>query len=215
MSEEPQSASARAPAKRRGRALRVLIVLGVIALAAIGVVQGRQWWWQRDAFTFLLRLESAEGLETGAPVRIAGVEAGRVANIDFRPGPTDPARRLPVLELRIRRAYAASLHTNLTVEVEKPLVFGEGRLEIQPGSAEARLVNEGELLDLAARGGMLERARRMMGEFFAGDEQPPDQATLRRFNLLYRKIEHLEERVDVLEAEVRELKAEKDAVHLP
>jgi phospholipid/cholesterol/gamma-HCH transport system substrate-binding protein len=87
--------------------------------------------------------QNANGLRAGAPVRLAGVEVGRVTSVRARPEIQDaPAE----VTLRLRTPYELNIPNDSTVSLETAGVLGETFAEINIlGASGAPVKNHGVL----------------------------------------------------------------------
>jgi phospholipid/cholesterol/gamma-HCH transport system substrate-binding protein len=103
-------------------------------------------------FTFLIRgnlfgaemevnvlFERVSGLEVGSPVYIAGVYAGEVTSISYRP---QHMGKPVVVTLGLNRDFA--LYSNATVRIVQSGLIGDKRVELDPGTPEKAKLQSGE-----------------------------------------------------------------------
>ena len=97
----------------------------------------------RDGFEVTAVVTNANELRGRAPVRIAGVEVGRVDRIERGPGNTAHVR------MRLRDS-AAPLHRDATLKI-RPRLFLEGNffVDLRPGSPSAPTLGDGGTIPLA------------------------------------------------------------------
>lgn len=84
------------------------------------------------------------GLQTGAPVRLAGVRVGTVDELRFMGGtisPTTKRRALVRAKLLIAEKVRATIHQDAAFYVTTQGVLGEQFLAINPGSLEQPVMN--------------------------------------------------------------------------
>lgn len=90
----------------------------------------------------------AGGIELGSPVRVMGIKVGKVKSIDFIPEQKMPSGE----EVKLRITISVSKKAWPTIRKDSKFyinlagVIGEKFIEITPGSLEAELLKEGELL---------------------------------------------------------------------
>jgi phospholipid/cholesterol/gamma-HCH transport system substrate-binding protein len=117
-----------------------LILVSVVILGAfILIMTGLSF---QKTFTFYVDFQNPGGLQSGAPVRIAGVKVGKVNELQFRGAGRDGdegphghkafVRAKLVVEERIHE----SIHTDADFYVTTQGVLGEQFLSIDPGSAD-------------------------------------------------------------------------------
>lgn len=121
----------------------ILVALGL--LAGFVVVMGGLS--LQPTFTVYVSFQNPGGLQSGAPIRIAGVKVGRVSELEFRGGLIDPVTHQPEPTIRavakIERRYNTAIHDNSRWFVTSQGVLGEMFLAIEPGSSDRPLVTDG------------------------------------------------------------------------
>lgn len=126
-------------ASNRGMAIRVgaLIVVALGLLAGFLIAFGGFSFGEVKAYT--VELGDAGGLQAGAPVKIAGVRAGRITDVIFLPDPTarcseggGPVHVRATVEVEAR--YTPALRSGAEVYVTTQGVLGEKYLEVAPGA---------------------------------------------------------------------------------
>lgn len=121
----------------------MLTALGLLA-AFILVMGGINF---QPTYVVDVDFDNPGGLQTGAPVKIAGVKVGKIDEIQFRGGKVDEktGRRQPLVRLKvsIEKRYQDSVRENSLFYVTTQGVLGEQFLAIEPGSAESPVLTEG------------------------------------------------------------------------
>lgn len=130
--------------KRRGAAQR-LSRFGAGVLAVVIVLGGALAGWFRlnpfaDPYVISAEFEQAGNLGTRSPVRIAGIDVGKVVEVEPREG--GGAR----VEMQLRDE-ALPLHTDAELKV-RPRIFFEGNffVDLRPGTPSAPLLAEGAVI---------------------------------------------------------------------
>ena len=102
----------------------------------------------QPAYSIFVDFDNPGGLQTGAPVKIAGVKVGKIKEIAFRGGDMKGGKREPLVRLRIdvERRYQTSVHTNSIFYVTTQGVLGEQFLAIEPGSSDQPVLPEGAVV---------------------------------------------------------------------
>lgn len=120
-----------------------LFVIAAVALLllALGLVGGLNIL-QKPRNTYHLRTRFAGGLETGAPVRYAGIKVGRVEETLF--DPDDPTRVVVTLSVDPK----TPLRTDSKAQVSSLGMLGENYIEIYPGSPDAPPLPSGSELQV-------------------------------------------------------------------
>jgi len=96
-----------------------------------------------------LDVDTSASLKPGATVKVAGVNAGKVAAVDYRGGAVDPAVGRPVyvrIALGIDQAMLATLRRSSRFLITTQGVLGEKYVEIDPGVDDAPLLHDGDIL---------------------------------------------------------------------
>lgn len=120
----------------------LLVLVGAGLLAVLVLVMGGVQLGQRFAIT--VDFNNPGGLQSGAPVKIAGVRVGTIDRMEFRG--TQPDTRtgraaLVRVHARIDERYRRELHRDAAFFVTTQGVLGEQFLAIDPGSAAQPLLD--------------------------------------------------------------------------
>src|SRR5579863_8138633 len=114
-------------------------VLILVSFAILGgfilVMTGMSF---QSTYAVYVDFDNPGGLQTGAPVRIAGVKVGTVESLAYM-GKIDPASGRRVLvrtKVDIQTGVRESVHSDATFYVTSQGVLGEQFLAIDPGSPE-------------------------------------------------------------------------------
>ncbi len=120
----------------------MLILTAVGLLTAFIIVMGGINF--QPAYSIFVDFDNPGGLQTGAPVKIAGVKVGKIKEIAFRGGTVTNGVRQPLVRLRIdvEKRYEQSVHTNSIFYVTTQGVLGEQFLAIEPGSSDQPVLAE-------------------------------------------------------------------------
>jgi virulence factor Mce-like protein len=128
----------------RRRTPRSPVAVGLIALAVALLIV--YFGFTKDLpfttpFQVRATFESANSIRPGSPVRIAGVQVGKVKSVEAEPG-TDAA----VVLLQIKKS-GLPLHTDATAKI-RPRIFLEGNffVDLKPGSPSAPTLKDGGTL---------------------------------------------------------------------
>src|SRR5688572_15697205 len=124
-----------------------LILASVVLLIAFVVVMGGLS--LQPTYRVLVDFDNPGGLQSGAPVRIAGARVGRITAIEFRGGEKDPAGK-PVKPIRVIASIDAehqkAIHDDAIFFVAVQGLLGEMHLAIDPGTAERPLLKDGAVV---------------------------------------------------------------------
>ncbi|MFO0617689.1 MAG: MlaD family protein [Polyangiaceae bacterium] len=116
----------------------IFIITAVGLLAAFILVMGGINF--QPTYAIFVNFDNPGGVQTGAPVKIAGVKVGKVEGIEFRGGRQDPetGRRAPLVRVKvsIEKRYQSSIYENSLFYVTTQGVLGEQFLAIEPGSSD-------------------------------------------------------------------------------
>lgn len=111
----------------------ILVSLGILA-AFVLVMGGINF---ERTYTQYVDFDDPGGLQTGAPVKIAGVKVGSVQDMEFRGGAIDAQTNRPVMvraKLSVQAKYKSAVHDDAGFYVTTQGVLGEQFLAIEPGS---------------------------------------------------------------------------------
>jgi len=124
-----------------------LIVASVVVLVAFVVVMGGLS--LAPTYRVLVDFDNPGGLQSGAPVRIAGARVGRITAIEFRGGLKDPSGK-PVKPIRVIAAidseHQKAIHDDALFFVAVQGLLGEMHLAIDPGTAQRPLLKDGAVV---------------------------------------------------------------------
>lgn len=125
--------------------LFLIVALALLALGAFLVGDTGHVFGERYRLVTLLR--SSAGLVPGAPVQVAGQSAGQVERIDF----IEPERRPPSGEavavwLAVDREVQSLVRADSRARLRTQGLLGDRLVDIEPGSADARVLQPGDTL---------------------------------------------------------------------
>lgn len=115
----------------------VLILVSLGILAAFVLIMGGLSF--EKTYTVYIDFDNPGGLQSGAPVRVAGVKCGKVSELAFMGGKIDPKtnrRTLVRAKVQIEERVKDSIHEDADFYVTTQGVLGEQFLAIDPGSAD-------------------------------------------------------------------------------
>jgi phospholipid/cholesterol/gamma-HCH transport system substrate-binding protein len=126
--------------------LLILVALGL--LGGFVIVMGGVSF--EPTYTVYVDFENPGGLQTGAPVRIAGVKVGRVEEMQFRGGQLDQKSKqaAPLIRVvaEIEEQYQSAIRRDARFFVTSQGVLGELYLAIEPGTGEAPILEDGAVV---------------------------------------------------------------------
>jgi phospholipid/cholesterol/gamma-HCH transport system substrate-binding protein len=123
----------------------ILVSLGILA-AFVLIMGGLSF---EKTYTIYVDFDNPGGLQSGAPVRVAGVKVGKVSELRFMGGKIDPKtnrRTLVRAKLNIEARVKESIHEDADFYVTTQGVLGEQFLAIDPGSPQKGVLPEGTIV---------------------------------------------------------------------
>lgn len=125
------------------------VVLGLVVLAATGLgafgaarIAERQGLWG-DTFEVAVGFPEAHDVTPGTPVRVRGVEAGKVLAIDYPPDDKPGAEVTLRLELNAR--YARRLYADASAQIFSSGLLGSKVIAVNPGTPDKGPLETGRL----------------------------------------------------------------------
>jgi phospholipid/cholesterol/gamma-HCH transport system substrate-binding protein len=120
------------------------VILGSVVLAGLGLagagvfaVGNRQWLWS-DTFQVQVGFRQVRGVEIGTRVRVQGIEAGEVAEVQL---PDTPGRDV-LLRLRLDGRFRRLVRADASAQIVNESVLGGKVVEIDPGSPSSKPVED-------------------------------------------------------------------------
>ncbi len=113
----------------------LFVILGLVLLVYMSLRVGGIQFGGKEGYTLFVQFDSAAGLDKDASVRIAGVEVGRVTEIELK-------NSRAFLTLRLRPGIRVG--QDFTAVLTTKGLLGERYLELIPGSPNAPSLKEGE-----------------------------------------------------------------------
>ncbi|MBX3209938.1 MAG: MCE family protein [Labilithrix sp.] len=123
----------------------ILVSLGILA-AFVLVMGGLSF---EKTYTVYVDFDNPGGLQSGAPVRVAGVKCGKVSELSFMGGKVDPKtnrRTLVRAKVSIEQRVKESIHDDADFYVTTQGVLGEQFLAIDPGSPQKPVLAENTIV---------------------------------------------------------------------
>ncbi len=102
----------------------IMFIAGLILLV-LTIISLTRWGQGRNTYAFRIHFKHAQGLQSGAPVHVAGVEVGRVTTIDL-----DPLTNEPLVTVRI--GHEVTVYDNYHFTIGMSGIVGEHFVEIIP-----------------------------------------------------------------------------------
>jgi phospholipid/cholesterol/gamma-HCH transport system substrate-binding protein len=130
------------------------VKVGMLILIAVGILTGFVVIMGGLSFQPTFRLyvdfDNPGGVQPGAPVKIAGVNVGKIKEIEFRgnmdSGPAGKRQSLIRLSVAVEKRYQQAIHENALFFVTSQGILGEQYLAIEPGSADRPHVAENAVM---------------------------------------------------------------------
>lgn len=119
----------------------ILVSLGILA-AFVLIMGGLSF---EKTYTVYVDFDNPGGLQSGAPVRVAGVKCGKVSELMFMGGKIDPKtnrRTLVRAKLAIEQRVKDAIHDDADFYITTQGVLGEQFLAIDPGSPQKPVLAE-------------------------------------------------------------------------
>lgn len=123
----------------------ILVSLGILA-AFVLVMGGLSF---EKTYTVYVDFDNPGSLQTGAPVRVAGIKCGKVTELAFMGGKVDPKtnrRTLVRAKVSIEQRVKDSIREDADFYVTTQGVLGEQFLAIDPGSPQRGVLAEGTVV---------------------------------------------------------------------
>ncbi len=121
-------------------AVGVFVLLGLVCVAYLTVKLGKMEWFGDDYYTLNARFTSVAGLKNGAPVDMAGVEIGQVADISL-----DNKRQMAVVRMKIKKGV--ELADDVIASVKTAGLIGDKYIMLTPGGSDRMLKSGDTILD--------------------------------------------------------------------
>jgi phospholipid/cholesterol/gamma-HCH transport system substrate-binding protein len=123
--------------------LLAVAVLTGLSLAALGLFAvGSRGWYGADALVVRVGFAEIKGVEPGTRVRVQGVDAGEVTEVQPPDSPGGPV----ILHLRLKGSFRPLLRTDARVQIASEGMIGGKVVEIHPGSAGAPPIPDDAIL---------------------------------------------------------------------
>ncbi len=116
------------------------MVLGLLIFTLGIYYLGRQQSMFSSSITIKTRFDNAKGLREGSNVRFAGIQIGRVTNINLL------SDSVVQVEMAVEQNIVKFIRKDSKVEIVTEGVMGNKLLEINPGSSKQAMVKEGDVL---------------------------------------------------------------------
>ena len=114
-----------------GRRVGAFVILGLAILAAVVVVLGSKQDLFSEQYILYAEFQDVAGLQSGAAIRLSGVDVGQVGEISF---PMDKAQKSLRVRLHIREDVHDRIRTDSTAAIATQGVLGDKYVSITLGT---------------------------------------------------------------------------------
>jgi phospholipid/cholesterol/gamma-HCH transport system substrate-binding protein len=135
--------------KSRGVEIKVGILVTICMTLLIGFIVLLGDFRLASGDPLFIDVQSSADLKTGAPVKVAGVDAGKVASVTYWGGKLDEktGRRVQVrVELRIDPKMRETIRKDAAFYITSKGLLGEKYVEVNPGTPTLESVSPGDIL---------------------------------------------------------------------
>jgi phospholipid/cholesterol/gamma-HCH transport system substrate-binding protein len=124
-----------------------LILVSAAILAGLILIMGGLSF--ERSYTVFVEFENPGGLQTGAPVRMAGVKVGKVQELQFLGGKSDSKtnkRALIRAKISIEQRVKDAIHEDADFYVTTQGVLGEQFMAVEPGTPGKKIIEDGAVV---------------------------------------------------------------------
>jgi phospholipid/cholesterol/gamma-HCH transport system substrate-binding protein len=121
----------------------ILILTAAVLLAVFVLVMGGVNF--QPTYSLYVDFDNPGALQSGAPVKIAGVKVGKVTEIQFRGGAESTGSKresLVRVKVLLEKRYQGTIHDNAVFFVTSQSLLGEQFLALEPGSTDRPVLAE-------------------------------------------------------------------------
>lgn len=125
-----------------------ILILTATALLAVFILAMGGMNFQ-PTYSLFVDFDNPGGLQTGAPLKIAGVKVGKVTEIQFRGGEAaGTGKREPLVRVKVvlEKRYQPAIHDNAAFFVTSAGILGEQYLALEPGSTDRPVLAENAIV---------------------------------------------------------------------
>jgi len=129
------------------------VKVGILILVSVGILttfvllmSGLSF---QKTYTIFVDFDNPGGLQSGAPVRIAGVKVGQVDELEFKGGIVDPKVNRRVLvraKISVQQKVESTVHDDADFYVTTQGVLGEQFMQIDPGTPTRPILAENAIV---------------------------------------------------------------------
>ncbi len=118
----------------------LFVLTALVVFLTLFIVNSRQLHLFDNPLRFQLQVKTAEGISRDTPVRISGIQVGRVDRIEIT------EEHNIILYARVHEAYKNLVRADSVASIGKLSLLGRSSIEITPGSPHQPLLAEGSFL---------------------------------------------------------------------
>jgi len=118
----------------------LFVLTALVIFFVLFILNSRQLHLFDDPLRFQMQVKTAEGISRDTPVRISGIQVGRVDRIEI----TEDHSLM--LYARVHERYKSLVRDDSIASIGKLSLLGRSSIEITPGSPDQPLVEDGSLL---------------------------------------------------------------------
>lgn len=120
-------------------AVGVFVLMGLLCVAYLTIKLGKMEWFGNESYTVNARFDSVSGLKDGAPVDMAGVEIGQVADIHL-----DKKRQVAIVTMKIKKDVV--LTDDVIASVKTAGLIGDKYIRLTPGGYSDQILKSGDTI---------------------------------------------------------------------
>src|SRR5262245_54570687 len=145
MAQENPQARERRVAVRAG----LFVALGLTLAGVVIFLLGKERMLFDKQVTYVGAFENVDGLQLDAPVRLGGLQVGRVSNINFAP---DLGDKRIVVTMEVNSRFKERVRRDSVARVTSRGVLGDKAVDISLGSPEAEVLKSGDEIATGSSG---------------------------------------------------------------
>ncbi|HEX2952347.1 MAG TPA: MlaD family protein, partial [Armatimonadota bacterium] len=111
-----------------------------LALLVLLIATLTRWGQTRNAYSFIIRFDQAQGIQSGADVRVSGVKVGQVSDVSL-----DPATSAALVTVRVDKRV--NLYQGYKFSIGLGGLVGERYIEITPSVTRTARIGPGSKVD--------------------------------------------------------------------
>jgi len=121
-----------------------MVVIAALLLLAVGILQlsGKAGLFTRN-YMLYLRLDNANGLKVGSPVRLEGIEIGNVTDITL---PRDISEKGVIIAMKVQQSYQDRIRQDSAATIKTMGLLGDKYVDLEVGSPGSPMLASGGYL---------------------------------------------------------------------